>query len=286
MLSSHRVPPPGTSPVIEWRNASCGYDRGPVIHEVDLSLAPGDFVALLGPSGAGKTTLLRSILGAVRIYAGDISVGGTSVKRRRPRIGYVPQLQTIDWTFPVTVEEAVMMGCTAESRWLPWYPRRIRDRVTAVLEQLGIDHLRRQHIGALSGGQQQRVFLARALVSNPNMLLLDEPTSSLDIKTRDEILHLLAALNRQGVTIVLATHEINAVAAHLPHVVCVNGGIVANGAPADVFTPETMRRTYGAEMPIVHYEGLVLVAERPHLLHARNPNGATAGGQFEYEHTV
>jgi zinc/manganese transport system ATP-binding protein len=275
VLSSRAKPVVSTQSLVEWREASCGYDRGPVLRDVTLSLRRGDFVALLGPSGAGKTTVLRSMMGAVRFYGGDITVDGVSVRHKQPRVGYVPQLQTIDWTFPLTVEEAALMGCTAQSRWWPWYPSRLRREVGEVLDRLGIADLRHRHIGTLSGGQQQRVFLARALASNQDLLLLDEPTSSLDIKSRDEILHLLAELNRQGVTIVLATHEINAVAAHLPQVVCVNGTIVAAGSPAEVFTPEVMLRTYGAELPIVHYEGLVLVAERPHLLGFNGRDGVS-----------
>jgi zinc/manganese transport system ATP-binding protein/zinc transport system ATP-binding protein len=132
------------------------------------------------------------------------------------------------------------------------------------MSRIGIEHLRRRHIRELSGGQQQRVFLARALVSHPRLLLLDEPTAGVDIKTRDDVLHLLDELNRGGLTIVLTTHELNAVAAHLPWVVCMNGTIIAEGAPERVFTPETLRRVYKAEMNVIVHDGMTLVAEMPH----------------------
>jgi len=132
------------------------------------------------------------------------------------------------------------------------------------MDRLGISDLRRRHIRELSGGQQQRVFLARALVSNPRLLLLDEATAGVDIKTRDDMLHLLDELNREGVTIVLTTHELNAVVAHLPWVVCINGGVIAEGAPERVFTPEILGRTYKAEMNVIVHNGMTLVAEMPH----------------------
>jgi ABC-type Mn2+/Zn2+ transport system ATPase subunit len=132
-----------------------------------------------------------------------------------------------------------------------------------VLERLGIGNLCRRHTRDLSGGQQQRTFLARALVGSPRLLILDEPTASVDVKTRDDILHLLVELNREGVTIVMTTHELNTVAAHLPRVVCVNGGIVAEGPPTDVFTGPLLSRTFNAEMRVVRDPdtGGLLVAE-------------------------
>ena len=251
-------------PIVELRGVTCGYDKGVVLRDVDLSIMRGEFIGLLGPSGSGKTTLLRSILAAVDIYAGDVLVEGRSVIEHRPRVGYVPQLETIDWNFPVTVEQVVMMGRTSESRILPWFRRRDRDVARQITERLGIAHLARRHIRELSGGQQQRVFLARALVSNPNLLLLDEPSSGVDLKTRDDIMHLLDELNHQDITIIMTTHEINAVAAHLPWVVCLNGRVLAEGPPSSVFTPEVLKLTYGADLPVVEHQGMTLVGELPH----------------------
>ena len=157
-----------------------------------------------------------------------------------------------------------MMGRTMENRLFPWYRRQDRAIAAEMMESLGISQLARRHIRELSGGQQQRVFLARALVSNPSILLLDEPTAGVDIKTRDDVMHLLHELNHQGITIIMTTHEINAVAVHLPWVICMNGGILAEGPPSQVITREILKLTYGAEMPVIHYEGMTLVAESPH----------------------
>ena len=251
-------------PIVRLQDVSCGYGKQEVLSEVSLDIMQGDFVGLLGPSGSGKTTLLRAVLGAVTIYQGQVLVEGSSTERRRPRVGYVPQLETIDWNFPVTVQEVVMMGRTMENRFFPWYRRLDRKLADEMMDRLGISHLARRHIRELSGGQQQRVFLARALVSGPRILLLDEPTSGVDIKTRDDVMHLLHELNHQGITIIMTTHEINAVAVHLPWVICLNGRVLAEGPPSQVITPETLKLTYGAEMPVIHYQGMTLVAESPH----------------------
>lgn len=253
-----------SKPIVELKDVTCGYDGNPVLHHASLRIMRGDFVGLLGPSGSGKTTLLRSILGAVDIYDGDVLVEGRSIKAKRPLIGYVPQLETIDWDFPVTVEQVVMMGCTSGTPLLPWFRKQDKHKAMNIMERLNIGQLAKRHIRELSGGQQQRVFLARALVSNPHLLLLDEPTSGVDIKTRDEVMHLLDELNHQDITIIMTTHEINAVAAHLPWVVCLNGKIIAEGPPNEVFTSEILKQTYNADIHVTQYEGMTLVAESPH----------------------
>jgi zinc/manganese transport system ATP-binding protein/zinc transport system ATP-binding protein len=134
-----------------------------------------------------------------------------------------------------------------------------------ILQRLGVAQYAKRHIRALSGGQQQRVFLARALMRDSRLLLLDEPTTGVDIATRDDVLHLLADLNHTGVTVILTTHELNAVAAHLPYVICLNRRLIAEGPPEQVFTADILGRTYNAEMNVVVHEGMTLVAENPHL---------------------
>jgi ABC-type Mn2+/Zn2+ transport system ATPase subunit len=265
------------SPVVEFRGVSCGYGESPVLTDIDLRIHAGDFVGLVGPSGAGKTTLLRAILGGVDIYTGQVLIDGKPAGGNT-RAGYVPQLEAIDWNFPVTVEQVVLMGRATEG-WGPWHRGNAREEANRVMKRLGIVGLAKRHIRALSGGQQQRAFLGRALISNPRLLLLDEPTRGVDIKTRDDILHLLDELNHEGVTVVMSTHELNAVAAHLPWVVCVNKTIIAQGSPAEVYTPDNLRRTYGAEMAVFQYEGMTLVAEAPHHIgvHHHHHAAGTAG---------
>ncbi len=272
------------SPIVEINGLSCGYEKQKVLSKVDLQIMRGDFVGLLGPSGSGKTTLLRSMLGAVDVYEGEVLVDGVGTTQKRPRIGYVPQLETIDWNFPVTVREVVMMGRTMENRFFPWFRREEKELADRMMEQLGILHLAGRHIRELSGGQQQRAFLARALVSSPSLLLLDEPTSGVDVKTRDDVMHLLHDLNHEGVTIVITTHEINAVAVHLPWLVCLSGRILAEGPPSEVITPDVLYETYGADMPVIHYEGMPIVAESPHR-YGRNGGGRGNGVPTGHSHS-
>jgi zinc/manganese transport system ATP-binding protein/zinc transport system ATP-binding protein len=220
-------------------------------------------VGIVGPSGSGKTTLLRTILEQVDRYAGEV-VRHPRAGLDRVRIGYVPQVETVDWNFPITVEQVVLLGRWRESGWRPWPRRQDRRLVEQVLDRLGIAHLGKRPIRALSGGQQQRAFLARALIGDPDLLLLDEPTSGVDIKTRHEVMHLLGELNRAGTTVVMTTHDLNAVATHLPRLVCIGEGfVIADGRPPEVLTPPVLKQAYGAEMLVLRRGRTVYVVEHP-----------------------
>jgi ABC-type Mn2+/Zn2+ transport system ATPase subunit len=250
--------------LVEFCDAVFSYDGASVAAEVDLDVKPGTMTAFVGPSGAGKTTLLRAIVGQVRPVRGEVRVGGIPVRRRPPaRVGYVPQVGTVDWSFPITVSEAVLLGLVGESGPWPW--PRARDRVARdrLLERLGIASLRDRHIRALSGGQQQRVFLARALIRKPDLVLLDEPTSGVDVATRQEILALLHELHDEGIGVILTTHDLNGVGAAMPEVVCFNRHVLAHGAPEAVFTPAVLRKTFGSEMIVFHHDGQLLTADAP-----------------------
>lgn len=243
-------------PLVSLSRVTAGYGTAAAIRDVDLSVEPGRFVGLVGPSGSGKTTVLRVVLGALRPATGTVT--------RAPglRLAYVPQIETVNWDFPVSVSETVLMARTS-GRWLPWPSADERRQVDAVLERLGLDGLGDRHIRELSGGQQQRVFLARALLARPQLLLLDEPTSGVDVRTRHEVLHLLSDLNAEGIAILLTTHDLNGIAAHLPSLVCLNGEVIAAGSPADVITPEVLQRTYGAPMDVLVHGGMRVVVD-PH----------------------
>jgi len=244
-----------TDALVRIERATCAYEGAPVVVNADLEVSPGDFTGIVGPSGSGKTTLLRVVLGTVR------PVAGTVRRRRGLAVGYVPQIETVDWNFPATVFETVLMART-RGRVLPWAGPEERREVASVLERLGIAELARRHLRQLSGGQLQRVFIARALLRGPELLLLDEPTSGVDVRTRHEVLHLLADLNADGLAVVLTTHDLNGIAAHLPHLVCLNTEVIGAGAPEDVLIPDVLERTYGAPMDVLNHGGMPLVVDR------------------------
>ena len=273
-------------PLVRFENVSAGYEREPVLSDVNLTINRGAFVGIVGPSGAGKTTLLRAIVGNVPKVKGRVIVGHhEETSGVAHHVGWVPQLETVDWNFPATVREVVLMGRWASHPWRPWTTKADNHQVDELLERLGIGGLGDRHIRGLSGGQQQRVFLARAMVGGPDLLLLDEPTSGVDIKTRDDILHLLADLNRDGMTIVLTTHELNSVAAHLPWVVCVNRRVIAEGDPDEIFSSDVLGRTYGAELRVVRQEGTLLVADAaPHRLRDALRHHHDGSDHIHHEH--
>ncbi len=230
------------------------YGAAPVLIDVDLTIEAGDLVGIVGPSGSGKSTLLSALLGQVKPLSGAV--------RRQPglRIGLVPQVEKIDWNFPVTVAECVGMA-RARGLRTPWITRAERAEITDVLDRLGLGGLARRHIRDLSGGQQQRVFIARALFTNAEVIFLDEPTSGLDVRTRHEVLHLLDDLNDEGLTIVLTTHDLNGIAAHLPTIVCLNRSVIGAGSPEQVLVPDILERTYGSPMHVLEHGGMRVVVD-------------------------
>jgi ABC-type Mn2+/Zn2+ transport system ATPase subunit len=239
--------------LVRLERVSYGYGRDLVLVDVDLEVREGSFVGIVGPSGSGKTTLLKTIAGTIHPLAGSISVD-------RKSVGYVPQVESVDWRFPLTVLEAVLMGRVG-ARKVPWAGRAERDHARTVLDRLDLNGLCNRHIRDLSGGQQQRMFIARALVAEPRLLLLDEPTSGIDVATRHDIMHLLHELHHEGIAIVLTTHDLNGIGAHLPELVCLNRTVVASGPPRKVLTPDVLERTYGAPMDVLTHAGMPVVVD-------------------------
>ena len=226
---------------IALKDVTVGYRFAPVFAHLSLAIPKGGFVGLVGPTGAGKTTLLKAMLAIVPHSAGEILRDGGPV-------GYVPQGWEPDRGFPLTVEQLILMGLPARSRLTPWFSRAERRRAHDVAARLGIDACLRHHVADISGGQQRRALLARALVRKPDLLVLDEPTAAVDPGTQREILALLRESNSSGMTIVMATHDIDVVAAHLPRLVCVDRRIVADGAPAEVLSPDILHAMFGPKV--------------------------------------
>ncbi|MEM1950699.1 MAG: metal ABC transporter ATP-binding protein [Candidatus Nitrosocaldus sp.] len=225
---------------VRIRDVTYGYTNIPVLESIDLDVMKGEVICIVGPNGAGKSTLLKIIAGLIRPWSGSIEFN-----EERPVIGYMPQVESIDWNFPITVEEVVALGLWNRSRVMPWL-NRDRERIRKVLEDLSMIDKAKRQIRELSGGEQKRVFLARAIVHEPELLLLDEPTTGADPSTRDDILRVLYELNREkGVTIILSTHDIKGVALKQPRVVCINKRILADGDAKDILTEDNLLRIYG-----------------------------------------
>lgn len=263
-------------PIVSLVNVTGGYVGKPVFNRTSLNLYPGQLTGIIGPTGGGKTTLLKVILGVNPALSGEVYLFGNKVQGKiSGGIGYVPQVETVDWNFPVTVEQVAMMGQLRQSSIWPWPSPKERKRSSEVLERLGLKDFSKRHIRALSGGQQQRTFLARALLSQPKLLILDEPTSGVDIKTQHDILDLLHDLSLDGMTILLTTHDLNSVATHLSRVICFNKTVIADGSPENVFTPEIFKKTFQADMLFIRDQDSILVTQATPLSFRRTKIGIT-----------
>ncbi len=245
------LPATHTVPAIQLQNVTVAYRSTVVLDALDLEIESGQMIGLIGPNGAGKTTLLRTIVGALKPTRGSITVLGQPLKQVRERVAYVPQRGDVDWSFPVSVFDVVLMG--RYGRLGVWRRPGKADRDIALhaLEQVGLAGRRHCQIGELSGGQQQRVFVARALAQEADLLLLDEPFNGIDTATQGVIFDLLYAQRQQGRTVLLSTHDLHSVEQHCDQLVAFNRSVVAAGPVDAVFTPPVLRATFGAQLAIV-----------------------------------
>jgi zinc transport system ATP-binding protein len=233
--------------LISVRNVSFRYDGQPVLLDVSLDIRAGNFLALLGPNGSGKTTLLKIILGLLKPQSGGVILMGRTLAEFKEwsRIGYVPQKAThIDPFFPASVREVVAMALPpGRPKPEEGLPRRRRDNeVERALEFVGMSEFGARRIGSLSGGQQQRVFIARAIVTRPRVLLLDEPTTGVDVENQERFYDILAALNdREGITIVQVTHDIGIVDRHINQVACLNQRLTYHGSHEEFCRSQAFR---------------------------------------------
>ena len=240
------------TPVIEVDGLSFSFDgRNNVLENVDLEVDALDFASVIGPNGGGKTTLLKLALGLLEPTVGKVRVLGTSPRRARHRIGYMPQFATLDPSFPVRVIDVVLMGRLGPSRWIGPYSRQDRSAAQKVLSQVGLSGLERRGFSDLSGGQRQRVLLARALASDPELLLLDEPASGLDQKVERDFFELLRELN-QTKTLVLVSHDLGFVQSFVKSVICVHRQVDVH--PTARLDGTTIHELYGGEVRAVRHD--------------------------------
>jgi manganese/zinc/iron transport system ATP- binding protein len=233
------------TPAIEVTDLTVAYGDKPVLWDVDLEVPRGTLTAIVGPNGAGKTTLIRAILGLVRPAAGRALVLGKPYAEQRRLVGYVPQRGSVDWDFPTDVLDVVQMGRYGHLGWLRRPGRADREAARAALAEVGMEEFEQRQISQLSGGQQQRVFLARALVQDAEVYLMDEPFQGVDATTEKAIVALLHALRERGKTIVAVHHDLQTVPEYFDRVALLNVRRIAAGPVAEAFTEETLRLTYG-----------------------------------------
>jgi len=238
-------------PAIAMKNVSFSYGGLSVLEDVDLSVEPRRFVSVVGPNGGGKTTLLRLVLGLVRPDVGSIRVLGTSPTEARPRVGYVPQSAELDSHFPISLRDVVLMGRLGVHRRFGPYRQSDKAIADEALAEMRLSDLRRRSFASLSGGQRQRALIARALACRPDILLLDEPTASLDVAVESELYALLTALSDR-LTIVLVSHDLGFVSRFVESVICVKRRVVMH--PTSELTGEIIREIYGGEVKMVRHD--------------------------------
>ena len=240
---------------IEVEDLTVAYREQPVLWDVDLNVPAGVMMAIVGPNGAGKTTLIKSILGLVRSAAGRVSIYGQSYSAQRRLVGYVPQRGSVDWDFPTSVLDVVMMGRYGALGWIRRPRSKERKLALEALEKVGMQDLAHRQISQLSGGQQQRVFLARALVQDAQIYFMDEPFQGVDATTERAIVALLQELRAAGKTLVVVHHDLQTVVDYFDWVALLNVRRIASGPVKDVFTEKNLRLTYGGRIAFLSRNG-------------------------------
>lgn len=228
---------------VECEQLSACYDQHPVLWDVSLQIPKGSLAAIIGPNGAGKSTLLKSCIGLIKPFSGKVCCLN--------KIAYVPQKETVDWEFPITVFEVVLMGRCKKLGFFKRYRRADKQAVLEILELLEIHHLKDRQISELSGGQQQRVFIARALMQEADLFLLDEPFAGIDATTEITLINLFKTLQEKGKTVVIVHHDLQTVREVFDFVVLINTRLIAAGKTTDVFTKENLSKAFGKKGEIL-----------------------------------
>jgi manganese/zinc/iron transport system ATP- binding protein len=251
MNSTTKYSDAGRQTPLSIRDLTVAYHRKRVIWDVEFDIPSGALVGVVGPNGAGKSTLLKAIMDLVPAVSGQIRVFGELYRKQQARVGYVPQRESVDWDFPVDVLDVVTMGRYRHIGWCRPVRRSDREAAMHALERVGLQEFASRQISRLSGGQQQRTFLARALVQNADLYLMDEPFSAVDAATEKAIVEILRDMQREGKTALVIHHDLQTVAEYFDYVVLINMRIVAHGPTHEVFTHANLQRTYGGRLTLL-----------------------------------
>lgn len=247
-----------TTPVVaavEVHDLTVSYNRRPVLWNIDFVIPPGSMAGIMGPNGSGKTTLIKSILGLVPVGSGWVKIDGQPVQNVRQRISYVPQRNSVDWDFPASVFDVVLMGRYGKLGLFKRPGKADRAAAHDALQQVGMEALANRQIAQLSGGQQQRVFLARAIVQNADLYFLDEPFAGVDMATESQIIQLLIQMKAQGKTIVVVHHDLRTAPQYFDWMVLLNQRLVSHGPLEQVFTEKYLQEAYGGRLTMLSQIG-------------------------------
>jgi manganese/zinc/iron transport system ATP- binding protein len=239
------------NPILEIHDLTVSYDQNPVLWNVDLSLPGGKLVGILGPNGAGKSTLIKAIMGLITPTSGYVKVFDKPLNEVRSRISYVPQRESVDWNFPASVLDVVMMGTYGKLGLFRRPGKKEKDIALKSLEQVGMSGFVKRQISELSGGQQQRVFIARALAQEADLYLMDEPFAGVDMSTETAIFQLLQEMTAAGKTVIVVHHDIHSAMNFFDWLIMLNLHLVASGPKELVMNEEMLRKTYGGKLNLL-----------------------------------
>ncbi len=241
------------SPLLQLNGVGVHYGANAALFGVQASVPSGAVLGLIGPNGSGKSTLLKTIAGVLKPSAGEILLKGEPIRNSASSVAFVPQREEVNWDFPVSAKDVVLMGSYRSLGWLRRPGSADRERAEAALARLGLAGMGHRHISQFSGGQQQRVFLARAMVQDPRVVLLDEPFTGVDVKNRAVFHEAIREFAQRGITVLIATHDLDEVRETTDLVMCLNRRMVAFGPTETTFTPSNLRATFGGQVAV--FEG-------------------------------
>jgi len=245
------------SSTISVKGLSVSYERKRVLTNIFLEIESGNIYGVVGPNGAGKSTLFKAILGLIESNTGMITVNGKGIETQRKEVVYVPQKNDVDWTFPATVFDIVLMGRYPHKKIFQRLNKEDKRITMEALEEVGMTAFRDRQIGELSGGQQQRVFLARALCQGADIFFLDEPFVGVDMTTEESIIRILKRLAAEGKTLLVVHHDLSTVEQYFDKVILLNQRLIAYGDTGTTFTKENIAKAYGGQLPILHKTGMI-----------------------------
>ena len=244
-----------SNPVLEIHDLTVSYDKKPVLWGVDLSIPHGALCGIVGPNGAGKSTLIESVMGLIPLNSGYVKLFDKELNEVRKKVSYVPQRESVDWDFPASVLDIVLMGRYSNLGLFKRPRKADREAAMKALGMVGMDKFYKRQISQLSGGQQQRVFLARALTQNADIYFLDEPFAGVDAATEKAIIQILQNLSKEGKTIIVVHHDLQSVESYFDWIILLNLRLVASGFTTEVFTPQLLEETYGGKLTLLSEVG-------------------------------